>query len=282
VVLAFDADAAGQGAAERFYEWENRYKVQVSVAQFPVGKDPGDLASSDPEALIAAVTGAQPFLGFRLQRVLNSGSIATPEDRSRTAQRAMAVINEHPDRNVRKLYAGQVASHVGIPAADLVAVAERGSRRPEVQVVSAAAAGHKENGEFVAIALMIQLWDEIAPWLVEELFSDDVFRRAFLSLAQTQGNLIAALAAADPEAREVLERAAVADVEVRPIVEAWNLVAAAVRRELLQRVRISDPDEIRRDRDARVLLEQLEVPTAADAAATQLLEWLVVRAGDHT
>ncbi|MEK7295920.1 MAG: DNA primase, partial [Actinomycetota bacterium] len=32
VVLAFDADAAGQGAAERFYEWENRYKVQVNVA----------------------------------------------------------------------------------------------------------------------------------------------------------------------------------------------------------------------------------------------------------
>jgi DNA primase len=51
VVLAFDADNAGQGAAERFYEWESRYKVQVSVAKFPDGKDPGDLASSDPEAL---------------------------------------------------------------------------------------------------------------------------------------------------------------------------------------------------------------------------------------
>ncbi|MFA5775336.1 MAG: DNA primase [Ilumatobacteraceae bacterium] len=282
VVLAFDADAAGQGAAERFYEWENRYKVQVSVAQFPAGRDPGDLASSNPQALVSAVTGAKPFLGFRLQRVLDAGSVATPEDRSRTAQQAMAVINEHPDLNVRKIYAGQVASHVGIPAADLVAIAQRGSRRPSAQIVSTPISAHKDNGEFVAIALMIQLWDQIAPWLVEELFSDDVYRRAFLSLAETKGNLIEALASADPEAREVLERAAVADVEVRPIVEAWNLVAAAVRRELLQRVRISDPEEIRKDRDARVLLEQLEVPTAADAAATQLLEWLVVRAGDHT
>ena len=51
VVLAFDADNAGQGAAERFYEWEQRYKVQVSVAHFPQGKDPGDLANSDPTAL---------------------------------------------------------------------------------------------------------------------------------------------------------------------------------------------------------------------------------------
>ncbi|MFA5775831.1 MAG: toprim domain-containing protein, partial [Ilumatobacteraceae bacterium] len=282
VVLAFDADAAGQGAAERFYEWENKYKVQVSVAKFPAGKDPGELASSNPQALVDAVSGAKPFLGFRLQRVLDAGSVATPEDRSRTAQNALAVINEHPDLNVRKIYAGQVASHVGIPAADLVAIAQRGSRRPAAQIVSTPISAHKDNGEFVAIALMIQLWDQIAPWLVEELFSDDVYRRAFLSLAETKGNLIEALASADPEAREVLERAAVADVEVRPIVEAWNLVAAAVRRELLQRVRISDPEEIRKDRDARVLLEQLEVPTAADAAATQLLEWLVVRAGDHT
>ncbi len=31
VVLAFDADNAGQGAAERFYEWEEKYQVQVSV-----------------------------------------------------------------------------------------------------------------------------------------------------------------------------------------------------------------------------------------------------------
>ena len=53
VVLAFDADNAGQGAAERFYEWEQKYQVQVSVARFPDGKDPGDLSLSDPEALVA-------------------------------------------------------------------------------------------------------------------------------------------------------------------------------------------------------------------------------------
>ena len=56
VVLAFDADAAGQGAAERFYEWEQKYQVQVSVARLPGGEDPGDLVQRDPEALAAAVT----------------------------------------------------------------------------------------------------------------------------------------------------------------------------------------------------------------------------------
>ncbi|NCZ71505.1 MAG: DNA primase, partial [Actinobacteria bacterium] len=70
VVLAFDADAAGQGAAEKFYEWEKKYQVQVAVARFPDGKDPGDLANSDPEALAKAVDDAMPFLGFRVNRVV--------------------------------------------------------------------------------------------------------------------------------------------------------------------------------------------------------------------
>ena len=48
VVLAFDADAAGQGAAERFYEWEQKHAVEVLVARLPAGKDPGELAQTRP------------------------------------------------------------------------------------------------------------------------------------------------------------------------------------------------------------------------------------------
>jgi DNA primase len=283
VVLAFDADNAGQGAAERFYEWESRYKVQVSVAKFPDGKDPGDLASSDPEALATAIKNAQPFLGFRLQRVLNAGSIATPEARSRTAEQAMAVINEHPDMNVRKIYAGEVASHVGIAAADLVKVAERGSRRPEVRAAVPSQSGHKrESAEFVVLALMIQDWNAIASWMNEALFADDVYRRAFLALIATEGELNAALEAADPEAREALERAAVADVESQPDAEAFNLISAAVRRELSHRVKNIDPEQIRVDRDARLLLEQMENPATSHDAAEQLLGWLKMCMGEHS
>lgn len=79
VVLAFDADNAGQGAAERFYEWESRYKVVVSVAKSPDGKDPGDLASSDPEALATAIKNAQIVSCSACNVFWNAGSIATPE-----------------------------------------------------------------------------------------------------------------------------------------------------------------------------------------------------------
>jgi DNA primase len=280
VVLAFDADQAGQGAAERFYEWEKKYQVSVSVARFPSGKDPGDLASSDPAGLLSAVKEAKPFLGFRLDRVLTGKRIDSPESRSRMAEQAMAVVNEHPDLNVRKLYAGEVASHVGIPAADLVKMAERRSRRPEMEVpLSGATSMYRENAEFVVIALMIQHWNDIAPWLVEGLFVDDVNRRAFVAIGQADGDLNVALGAADPEAREVIERAAVADVDVQPMMEAMNLISSAVRRELSQRTSIRDEDQIREDRGARLLLEQLDNPLTADAAAGELLGWLNSRMG---
>jgi DNA primase len=233
--------------------------------------------------LATAIKNAQPFLGFRLQRVLNAGSIATPEARSRTAEQAMAVINEHPDMNVRKIYAGEVASHVGIAAADLVKLAERGSRRPEIRTVTPTQSGHKrESAEFVVLALMIQDWNLIASWLNEALFADDVYRRAFLALIATEGELNAALEAADPEAREALERAAVADVESQPDAEAFNLISAAVRRELSHRVKNVDPEQIRVDREARLLLEQMENPAISHDAAEQLLGWLKMCMSEHS
>jgi DNA primase len=236
VVLAFDADAAGQGAAARFYEWEEKYQVEVHVAAFPGGKDPGELAQSDPALLARAVADAKPFLGFRLDRVLQGQRPESPEAVVRLGQQAMAVINEHPNTDIRKLYAGQVAAQVGLSVNEFVETAARRSQRANIAVKRRPQRSERrENAEFVALALLVQDWDSIASWLVEDLFVDDVYRRAFLAIATGAGDLDVALAAADPEARDVLERAAVVDVQVDAEVEARNLIGAAVRRELDRR-----------------------------------------------
>ncbi|MGB8859355.1 MAG: DNA primase [Ilumatobacteraceae bacterium] len=274
VVLAFDADAAGQGAAQRFYEWEERYQVQVSVARFPDGKDPGELSVSDPDGLRHAVDQALPFLGFRVNRVLNSRRLRSPEDRAHVAGEAMALVNEHPNAEVRKLYAGQIATHVGIPPADLVALATKRVKSPTVHIAPVRRVGAAENAEFVCIAMLLQRWDDIAPWLMEELFADEVARRAFLAVAEAGGAIEAALELADPEAREFLERAAVADVDADPVLEARNLIAAATRRRLARMVVDIAPEQLPAIRDARLALDQIEDPDRADVAAEALLGWL--------
>jgi DNA primase len=275
VVLAFDADAAGQGAAERFYEWEEKYQVEVSVAAFPGGKDPGELAQTDPDGLAKAVADAKPFLGFRLGRVLDGRVPQSPEAVARLGEAAMAVVNEHPNVNIRKLYAGQVAAQVGLPVTDLVRVAEERARRPRVTVARPKQRQERrENAEFVAISLLVQNWDAIASWLVEALFADEVYRRAFLAIAESSGDLDKALEIADPEARDVLERAAVVDIEVDPEAEARNLISAAVRRELSTDALNADTDRILEDADARVRMEDLNTEEQGLEAAGWLLGWL--------
>ena len=275
VVLAFDADAAGQGAAARFYEWEKRYSIQVAVAKFPEGKDPGDLALSDPGALRAAIDNAVPFLGFRLQQVLDAGNTRSPEGRARTAEQAMRVINEHPDVNVRSLYAAQVATHTGIAASELVKIAKTGG----TEQISVATTRHMPDGAgFVALSMLIHRWDDIAPWLIEELFPDEPSRRAFAALVESDGDVARALMLAEGDAADMIERAAVLEYDVDPFTEARTLIAAAVRRELSHRSRINDPDQIREDRNIRLRLDDLQRSHEPESAAVELLGWLATRA----
>lgn len=119
VVLAFDADKAGQAAAGRFYEWERRHEVDVAVADLPPGSDPADLARRDPEALRKAVEGAKPFLQFRVERVLDGADLSTPEGRAKGADAALTAVAEHPDDLVRDQYLMQVAERCRLEPASL-------------------------------------------------------------------------------------------------------------------------------------------------------------------
>ena len=71
--------------------------------------DPADLAQRDPDALAGAVAEAQPYLGFRLDRLFGRADLATPEGRARAAAEAMAMVAEHPNELVRDQYLMQVA-----------------------------------------------------------------------------------------------------------------------------------------------------------------------------
>lgn len=110
LVLAFDADGAGQAAAERFYRWEREHDLEVAVADLPPGQDPADVAGTDPERLAAAVEGATPFLRFRLDRAFAAADLASNEGRARAAERAIEIVAEHPTDLVRDQYVMDVSS----------------------------------------------------------------------------------------------------------------------------------------------------------------------------
>jgi len=139
LVLAFDADSAGQAAAERFYQWERQHDLEVAVADLPAGQDPADVARSDPDRLVAAVDKATSFLRFRLDRAFASADLSSNEGRARAAERALAAIAEHPTDLVRDQYVMDVASRCRIEPDRLRAQLDRLRSRPRPATGSAGA-----------------------------------------------------------------------------------------------------------------------------------------------
>jgi DNA primase len=243
------------------------------VARLPSGSDPADLAGRDPEALRQAVAKAEPFLQFRLGRVMRAGDKSTNENKVRLAEQAMVVINEHPDLNVRSLYAGQVASETGLNVADLQSLAKR--RGPaRIEPPRQPRRAERETAETVILALLVQQWDDTAEWLIEELFTDDVALSVFRALAETDGDFDQAMEIADPEARDMLERAAMLPTDANPAVEARNLIGAATRRALARLARTGDLARVAQIQDAKMLLAGLDEPGSETDSALSLLAWL--------
>ena len=114
IVIAFDADGAGKAAADRFYEWEDQHNAEVFVAAIPEGTDPGQLAEENPAALTEAINAAEPFLSYRINRVLDRADLERVEGRARAAADTGAIIAEHPNEVVRDQYLVETAQKVRV------------------------------------------------------------------------------------------------------------------------------------------------------------------------
>jgi DNA primase len=221
VVLAFDADAAGQNAAERFYEWERKYEVEVYVAGLPPGVDPGDLAQKDPSALAEAVTpasgeraplrlgrqsieGAVPFLEFRLRRALAATDGRSVESRARTAEVALQIINQHPSEIVREGYADQVADALQLSVDQMRGFAQRGARSATRQRAPQRAPELTDaRTEIEALRHYAEGTEGARDEIHAVLFAGGRTHAAFVALRDSD-DIHAAIEAADPGAQEVL------------------------------------------------------------------------------
>lgn len=284
VVLAFDADAAGQNAAERFYAWEKAYDVDVAVAALEPGVDPADLSLSNPEALRASVGDSVPFLGFRVNRVLAAGDFSTPEGRTRAAESAMAVVAEHPNVLVRDQYRLEVASRCRMDPTHLSATQTRATQA----TLRTPARSHfrRDTPEVEALRLMIAEPDGIAEHLNDVLFNDDLTLAAYRALAGAT-SVRDALDCADPGARELLQRLAVEDTEAEPSDVLARLVEEAVGRELTaieSQVRTASVEDFARHAQVtawlKLRMEELRDPVSSVTATDQLLAWLVEGSGE--
>ncbi|HET6963224.1 MAG TPA: DNA primase [Acidimicrobiales bacterium] len=239
IVLAYDGDSAGQSAADKFYEWEKRYDVEIRVLSLPPGADPADVARQDPAALLAAVEEARPYLGFRLERLFARSDLSSPEGRARAAGAALAMVGEHPDALVRDQYLMQVADRCRVEADRLRTMAAAGPvegagaeaprvpDRPPAERPVVALSGP----ELEALRLAVHRREEVVDRLDGPLFSHALASNAF-DLLRESADVHEAIRRADPQAGDLLQRLAVEETDADPDDVMIRLVERAVQKEL--------------------------------------------------
>ena len=295
VILAYDADAAGQGAAERWYRWEQQYEIEVRVADLPVGQDPGDLFQHDPTRLLQALEHAEPFLQFRLDRAIAGADVTTIEGRARAATLAARMVAEHPNALVRDQYVMQLADALDIDADRLreeVRAAGRAPRRdrqppPGPDGPPRPPPRPIDRRELDVLRWAIHEPDLLADWVDEVLFSDPITKDAYHRLAATP-SITDAIEGSDPEVQALLERLAVEEpltdddepetVHARLIVYAVEPVAQRTLAGLL-----AEGDErataIKHDLDELAHAREIGSWQHAEDAARRLLQWIVLDRG---
>lgn len=303
IVLAYDADGAGQAAAERFYEWEQKLGIDIVVAELPSGMDPADAARKSPDLLQRAVKEARPFLQFRLERALDAADLRSVEGRARAAGKCLEMIAEHPNAFVRDQYLMMISDRCRVPVEDLRAGvpdaavrshAQQTQRREQVVDLRNRRDPNDavQRVEMEALRIAVHRPEDVAAFLdqvlpqagatgIEEiLFEDSSARAAFRSLIEAP-TLHDAITSAEPEASELLSRLVVEEGEGVAADEFVRLIDRAANRwmrELEVQARSTADGFVEFGPSIawlKLAVERLRQSETSTEAATAIVDWML-------
>ncbi|HET9016638.1 MAG TPA: DNA primase, partial [Thermomicrobiaceae bacterium] len=135
IVLALDADAAGQMATVRgldvmrgalaetdridvepvgLVRFERTLKTDIRIVRLPSGKDPDELIRADADAWRSAVAEPVPLLDFYVDAVTGDTPPSDPREKSERVSRLVPLLREVADPVVREHYVKLVARRLDV------------------------------------------------------------------------------------------------------------------------------------------------------------------------
>ncbi|MGQ0848557.1 MAG: DNA primase [Actinomycetota bacterium] len=144
VVLAFDSDQAGAGAALRGDQLKAPVDLDfdLRVAEMPDGMDPADLVQAERGADLAkAVKASRPLLQFRLEKEIGKHNLTEPEGRARAIKNTVRLLGRVTDPVARGEYVRFAARLIGVDV-PTIELAFGGERRGGPKAVGAAVEQH--------------------------------------------------------------------------------------------------------------------------------------------
>ncbi|WP_319018502.1 DNA primase [Microbispora sitophila] len=105
VIFTFDGDSAGQKAALRAFQDEQKFVTQTFVAVQPDGLDPCDLRVKQGDAAVRdLIAGREPLFAFAIRSILSRYDLNTNEGRLAALDAAAPVVASIKDPGLRKTY----------------------------------------------------------------------------------------------------------------------------------------------------------------------------------
>ncbi|MDQ6623159.1 MAG: DNA primase [Verrucomicrobiota bacterium] len=126
VVLCFDADAAGQKAAERSLESLLQNDLIVRIAEMPAGEDPDSIVRKQGKAEFEKrITGAREFFDYWIDREAGATDLASVSAKMQLARRLAETIGRVHDPIMRAEVTSKVTARIGIAGRDFAALLGR-------------------------------------------------------------------------------------------------------------------------------------------------------------
>jgi DNA primase len=115
VIFTFDGDAAGQKAALRAFEDDQRFVAQTFVAVEPSGMDPCELRLAHGDAAVKdLVARREPLVAFALRSMLAKYDLDTAEGQVAALRSAAPLVARIKDHSLRPQYARRLAGNLGM------------------------------------------------------------------------------------------------------------------------------------------------------------------------
>jgi DNA primase len=144
VVICFDADNAGQKAAQRSIDVLLKEGLQVRVARIPPGEDPDSLLRKQPMAVFETILReAKDYTRHLLDTACEEEDITSPRGRGAVAQKLAQVIAKIPNAVQRESFLLETARRLQVSRS----VLEEEVRKAEAQQRRAPAAAEEPSAE---------------------------------------------------------------------------------------------------------------------------------------
>lgn len=115
IIFTFDGDAAGQKAALRAFEDDQRFVGRTFIAVSPDNMDPCDLRLAKGDLAVRdLVARREPLVDFALRHMINRFDLDTVDGRVEAMRRAAPLVAKIKDREKRPEYVRKLAGDLGM------------------------------------------------------------------------------------------------------------------------------------------------------------------------